>query len=64
MTTPLKKPDKPKTGTLNIKLSQRDGWNFGLGFFAAAFVFTFIIVPTIGCLAIIIISLYGGLLLQ
>lgn len=63
MTTPLKKPDKPKTGTLNIKLSQRDGWNFGLGFFAAAFVFTFIIVPTIGCLAIII-SLYGGLLLQ
>lgn len=42
-----------------VHLTIRDGWNFGIGFFVAAFIFTFIIVPAIACSALILISLLG-----
>lgn len=43
-------------------LTYRDGWNFGIGFFFAAFVFSFVIVPAIICMALSLLSILGGVL--
>ena len=45
-------------------LTFTDGLNFGLGFFTAAFIFSFIIVPTVICMAAVAISVVGGSALQ
>ncbi len=37
-----------------------DGLNFGLGFWTAGFIFSFVIVPSAVCLVIIIVSVIGG----
>jgi hypothetical protein len=44
---------------INTVLSIRDGWNFGIGFFAVAFIFTFIVIPAISCSAAIILAMLG-----
>ncbi|MCP4362646.1 MAG: hypothetical protein GY796_31975 [Chloroflexi bacterium] len=44
---------------LNIILTHKDGWNFGLGFFAAAFVFTFILIPILACVTFLSIAVLG-----
>lgn len=43
-------------------LTQRDGWNFGLGFFLAAFVFTFILIPAVFCLVSLLLMFFGSAL--
>lgn len=51
-----------KVGTLNIVLSQKDGWNFGLGFMTAVFVFSFILIPLLACSIFAAIALVPQLL--
>lgn len=67
---PLKKPkalrsDRPlKALTKTAKPESKrvtfsDGFRFGLGFWAAAFVFSFIIIPAIFCTLFLLISVAG-----
>lgn len=46
----------------SIGLSLKDGWNFGLGFSAALFIFSLLIVPTIFCLISILVMVFGSFL--
>lgn len=62
----LDSKSSPKTSRLTITpdpdqplLRFREGWFFGMGFFTAAFVFSFVIVPAIGCMAFIALSILG-----
>ena len=47
-----------KTGELNF----RQGFNFGLGFWTAAFIFSFVIVPAMFCSIVILLSVFGSAL--
>lgn len=59
--TPPTAPAPAPTGRLDIRQARfTDGFNFGLGFFAAAFVFSFVIVPTIICLGALALTVVGG----
>lgn len=54
---------KPKkTQELKVVLGQRDGWNFGLGFMAAVFVFSFILIPLLICSVAAALAMLPGLI--
>lgn len=54
----IAKTIKTKAGELNF----RQGFNFGLGFWTAAFIFSFIIVPAMFCSIVILLSVFGSAL--
>lgn len=49
------------TKRLNIVLTEKDGWKFGLGFMAAVFVFSFVLIPAIFCLLALLLSFFGSI---
>ena len=59
---PEARPVPGKPGRIGASFT--DGLNFGLGFWTAGFIFSFVIVPAAVCLVLIILSALGGGALQ
>ena len=58
--SPTKPPLSPTLSSPPSPLTFKDGWNFGLGFFTAAFIFSFVIIPTVSCMMFLALTIFGA----